>query len=97
MSTSITDRHVLNTDTLFGHKDTRTRRNFTSVKNAFSPVPLVSVFNPMYLMTKWVGGGGGCGGGEADGKIFDSRSWRTDHAQQGPCTMTESQLFFYLA
>ena len=31
--------------------------------------------------------------GGPDGKIFGSRSWRTDRAQRGPCFMTESQIF----
>ena len=43
----------------------------------------------MYLLTKWE-----C---RPDGKIFRSRSWRTDRAQRGPCAMTESQIFFHRA
>ena len=35
--------------------------------------------------------------GGPDGKIFGSRSWRTDRAQRGPCAMTESQIFFHPA
>ena len=38
-----------------------------------------------YVLIDWVGG--------PDGKIFGSRSWRTDRAQRGPCFMTESQIF----
>ena len=35
--------------------------------------------------------------GGPDGKIFGSRSWRTDRAQRGPCAMTESEIFSHLA
>ena len=35
--------------------------------------------------------------GGPDGKIFGSRSWRTDRAQRGLCAITESQLFFHPA
>ena len=31
--------------------------------------------------------------GGPDGKIFGSRSGRTDRAQRGPCVLTESQIF----
>ena len=38
-----------------------------------------------YVLIDWVGG--------PDGKIFGPKSWRTDRAQQGPCAMTEGQIF----
>ena len=38
------------------------------------------------VLIDWVGG--------PDGKVFGSRSWRTDRAQhRGPSAMTESQIF----
>ena len=38
------------------------------------------------VLIDWVGG--------LDGKVFGSRSWRTDRAQhRGPSAMTESQIF----
>ena len=42
------------------------------------------VCNTMYLLSKWEG---------QMGKIFGSRSWRTDRAQRAPYAMTESQIF----
>jgi len=38
-----------------------------------------------YVLVDWVGG--------LNGKIFGPRSWCTDRAQQGPCAMTEYQIF----
>ena len=35
--------------------------------------------------------------GGPDGKIFGSRSRRTDRTQLGPCAMTESQIFSHPA
>ena len=43
----------------------------------------------MYVIIDKVGG--------PDGKIFGSRSWRTEGVQQGLCVMTESQIFSYRA
>ena len=39
----------------------------------------------MYLLTKW---------GGPDGKIFSSRSWCTDRAKRGPCTIDQEPNIF---
>ena len=53
-------------------------------------IPLTNrVRGPYYILFDWVGG--------LDGKIFGPRSWSTDRAQRGQCTMTECQIFSRLA
>ena len=61
------------------------RRSADNVKKSCTRTERLQYVQHDYVLIDWVGG--------PDGKIFGPRSWRTDRAQRGPCTMTEGQIF----
>ena len=58
--------------------------SWTQLSKGVRKVVITHLLNN-YVLVDWVGG--------LNRKIFGPRSWRMDWAQQGPCAMTEYQIF----